>query len=336
MLHGRARRLLAIGGAALVAVAVALALVLTHSGGGQGHEFEHGVKKAAEKVEGEKGGEAGREERDKSPAMEAVAERAYPRNYVDDRRVTAERKAFNRLPHTAPRSAFNTQRAFAIARDTTPQAWSSLGPVTPNVAGQDSQFLDPSTLTGPATQESGRVTALAIDPACAPGNCKLWVAAAGGGIWRTNDALATHVQWIAPPDSLPTNSFGSLIYVAGNHTLYAGSGEPNGSGDSEAGLGLFKSTDFGASWTLVPGSAAVATNRSIGTIEVDPNNSNTIYIGTDVARHGSSSVNGGRRTPPDAPDLGVYKSTDGGNSFATRPRPTPRPRARAPTGSRAV
>src|SRR5437763_8011217 len=159
MLHGRFRRVLVIGGAGLVAVAVALALVLTQSGGGAGNEFEHGVKKEVEKVESGKGGEAGREERDKSPSMEAVANRAFPRNYVDDRRVRNERTAFNRLPRKAPRSAFRTARAYAIARDVTPQQWTSLGPVTPNVAGQDSQFFDPTTQTGPTTQESGRVTA---------------------------------------------------------------------------------------------------------------------------------------------------------------------------------
>ena len=331
MLYGRLRRLLVIGGACvLLAGGITLTLVLTHSDSDKQELGEHGEHKAAEKVEGHEGGEAGREERDKSPSMEAVAERAYPRLYVDDSRVRGERAAFNRLPRNAPRSAFRSARQFAIARDVAPEQWAALGPVTPNVAGEDSQFLDPQTLTGPATQESGRVTALAIDPACTSGDCKMWVAAAGGGIWRTDDALATHVTWIAPPDDLPTNSFGSLLYDSANHTLYAGSGEPNGSSDSEAGLGLFKSTDFGASWSLVPGSDTVATNRSIGAIAIDPNDANTIYIGTDVARHGSSSVNGGRRTPPDAPELGVYKSVDGGAftlesdlSDKTPPNPDP-------------
>src|SRR5262249_29483671 len=85
------------------------------------------------------------------------------------------------------------------------------------------------------------------------------------------------------------------------------------------------------SWSLVPGSAPVATDRSIGAIVVDPTDPNTIYIGTDVARHGSSAVNGGRRTPPNAPTLGVYKSTDGGQSFtlqtdlSTKTPPNPAP-----------
>src|SRR2546421_9905085 len=111
MHHRRFRRFLVIGGASLVAVAIALALVLTHSGGGKGHEFENGVKKAAEKVEGNKGGEAGREERYKSPSMEAVANRAYPRHYVDDRRGGGGRKAVNRPPHPPPRKAGRTRAA---------------------------------------------------------------------------------------------------------------------------------------------------------------------------------------------------------------------------------
>jgi hypothetical protein len=185
--------------------------------------------------------------------------------------------------------------------------------VTPNVSGEASQFFDPTTQQGPATQESGRVAALAVDPACAPGDCRLWAASAGGGIWRTDDALAESVHWTPSSSSLPTNAFGTIVYDAAHDTLYAGSGEPNGSSDSEAGLGLFRSTDGGANWSLVPGSAAVATNRSIGSIAIAPDG--TLYIGTAVARHGSSSSNGGRRTPPNAPALDVYKQAPGATTF---------------------
>jgi hypothetical protein len=241
-----------------------------------------------------------------SPAAEAVSARAYPRNYVDDKLAVKTLKAFDRVP---------TDPARRAAVDA---AWTELGPFHPDVPGEPSQFFDPDTLTGPSTQESGRIGAMAIDPACTAGNCRMAVAAAGGGVWTTDNALAANVQWSPPPDDLPTTAFGSLYFDAAagpNGTLYAGSGEPNGSSDSEAGLGLFKSTDFGDSWTLVPGSDDVAINRSISAIATDPTNPNKIYIGTALARHGSSSVNGGRRTPPGAPPLGVYRSTDGGATF---------------------
>src|SRR5262249_62312772 len=99
-------------------------------------------------------------------------------------------------------------------------------------------------------------------------------------------------------------------------TLYAGTGEPNGSADSEAGVGLYKSINGGQSWSLVPGSLAVSKDRSIGAVAVDPRNARHLLIGTAVARHGSSSVNGGRYTPPGAPVIGLYESMDGGATFA--------------------
>src|SRR5947199_7962827 len=84
--------------------------------------------------------------------------------------------------------------------------------------GADWGFLGPTTgvAPGPTTESlkdsitSGRVTALAIDPSCgAPGKgCRLWVAAAGGGIWRTSDALAANVTWTALDEGLPTSVMG--------------------------------------------------------------------------------------------------------------------------------
>src|SRR5207248_5461820 len=117
----------------------------------------------------------------------------------------------------------------------------------------------------------------------------------------------------------PSNAIGSLVFDpndANGNTLYAGTGEPNGSGDSEAGVGLYKSINGGSSWSLVSGSTAVATGRSVGAIAIDPANASHIFMGTDVARHGSSSVNGGRFTPPGAPAVGLYESSNGGATFS--------------------
>jgi hypothetical protein len=309
--------------AAALAVAAAVAVVAAGRQGEKHSSFTRFDPRKEARFELGEGQEAQRRG-PANPAAEQVEDRAYPRTYVDDRLAQKVRAAFERKPQQLGASAFATPSSFATAQAASPGAWSALGPVTPNVAGEASQFLDPVTLKGPTTQESGRVTALAIDPNCgkasAPAGapCRLWVAAAGGGIWRTNNALAGAPSWIAPSDDLPTNALGSLIIDpndATGNTLYAGSGEPNGSGDSEAGLGLFRSTNGGVSWQLVAGSQPVALNRSIGAIAVKPGAPNTIYIGTDVARHGSSAANGGRRTPPGAPALGFYSSTDGGAHF---------------------
>ena len=152
------------------------------------------------------GGEADRGGPD-NPAAEQVDNRAYPRPYVDDVRAARGQKAFHAKPRHLGRSAFKTTTAYQAALAAAPGAWSTLGPVTPNVTGEASQFFDPVTQVGPTTQESGRVTALAIDPNCgkpsAPRGapCRLWVAAAGGGIWRTDNALAALPTWIPPQDT---------------------------------------------------------------------------------------------------------------------------------------
>src|SRR5262249_27572978 len=136
---------------------------------------------------------------------------------------------------------------------------------------------------------SGRITALAIDPNCSNAQCRLWVGAAGGGIWRTDNALSgSGANWTFVSGFFKTNAIGTLTYADG--VLYAGTGEPNASGDSEASLGIYKSTDGGESWTHVasqvnalttPGNGTYTgdafAGRSISSIVVDPHDANTRY-----------------------------------------------------------
>jgi len=189
--------------------------------------------------------------------------------------------------------------------------WQGIGPTSPFVPGV-------VTFTGRSTYTSGRVTALALSRTCHEENCRIFVGAAGGGVWTAGNALASHPNWHPSSNGIPSNSIGSIIFDPTDptgRTLYVGTGEPSGSSDSEAGVGLYKSTDSGNSWSLVPGSFAVANGRGIATIAVDPVNSEHIFIGTAVARHGASSVNGGRFTPPGVAAVGLYESTDGGATF---------------------
>ena len=190
-------------------------------------------------------------------------------------------------------------------------AWHLIGPVTGNVPTQ-------VTYTGSATTASGRVTAIVVGSPCNQNLCRVWLGAAGGGVWEADNGLATTPTWHSSSQGLASNAIGSIVIDPNDptgQTLYVGTGEQNGSSDSEAGVGLYKSTNFGQSWSLVRGSVAVARDRAIGAIAIDPLNPLHLYIGTDVARHGASSVNGGRFTPPDAPQIGLYESQDGGATF---------------------
>lgn len=193
--------------------------------------------------------------------------------------------------------------------------WREVGPFTLDVAQEATQN------NGQPTQWSGRLTAIAVDPKCGNNGCRLYVGAAGGGVWRTDNALARHLHWKPLDRGLPTTSIGALLidpHDKSGKTIYVGTGEPSGSSDSEAGLGLYKSTDRGEHWHLVPGSFAVAKDRGIGEIAIDPRDRRHILIGTTVARHSLSGVSGGRFTPPGAPTIGLYESKDGGATFQLR------------------
>ncbi len=93
------------------------------------------------------------------------------------------------------------------------------------------------TFTGAQSITSGRVTSLALSPLCSPIECKIFVGAAGGGIWEVDNALASQLNWAPSGTGIPSNVIGTIVFdptVPSGHTLYAGTGEPNGSSDSEA------------------------------------------------------------------------------------------------------
>ena len=230
-------------------------------------------------------------------ASQAYADRAYPDQDVTVSEVLGAQAAGANVGRRRTRLS---------------SKWDFLGPDTLDVDRLGTQsFIKP-------TQWSGRVTALTVDPKCKPEECTLYVGAAGGGIWRSKNALAPNPSWKQISDGIPTNAIGSITVDPNDptgKTIYVGTGEANGSGDSEAGLGLYKTTDDGAHWALVSGSFAVANNRSIGWIAIDPTNANHILIGTRSGTHGEGS-NATSAGPLGAPDLGVYASTDGGASFA--------------------
>jgi hypothetical protein len=251
-------------------------------------------------------------------ALEDYAHRAYPAQDVP------MRATLNAI------TSFRQVRARSMGRPS-PGGWELIGPSkadAPNLL----------TFSGAEYFTSGRVTALAIDPGCSNRRCTVWAGAAGGGVWRTDNALSGNgASWTFISESFGTNAIGTLTYDAANHTLYAGTGEPNASGDSEAGIGIYKSTDRGNTWaylsatigpitTFSPGTGTNGTygpgnaflGRAISSILVDPTNANHLYVSSSRGVRGVSSVSGGTTSNPPTPrpPFGLFESTDGGANFS--------------------
>src|SRR6266403_1771020 len=174
--------------------------------------------------------EASDKERAEDPTAGAVQDywnRAYPATDVPFRLTVNAKNAWAKIKSQANKNA-------AAA------AWTLAGPSTAN-------FPAILTFSGAAYTTSRRVTALAIDPVCSNRRCTVWVGAAGGGVWRTDNALSgSGANWTFISGSFNTNAIGSLLLDPNDsthNTIYAGTGEPNASGDSEAGVGVYKSTD---------------------------------------------------------------------------------------------
>jgi hypothetical protein len=269
-------------------------------------------------------------------AQEAYDNRAYPAQWIAPAQQRAAQAAANAIRNRGnpTSSPFSPLSSPLILTSYPATSWTALGP---NGVPASALVVNESTAGTSATIFSGRTTAIAVAPNCSGvgPNCTVFIGTAGGGVWKTENALDPTPTWTQVSDGqIPSNSIGSIVFdpndVTPPFTLYVGTGEPNGSGDSEAGVGLYKSTDSGDTWSLVAGSTntnapcagsnatncPVATGRSIGAIAIDPANPNKIFIGTDVARHGSSSVNGGRFTPPGSAKVGLYESLDGGATFS--------------------
>lgn len=289
------RRLVAVFAIAAFAVVIAV-LLARGSTGTSGAQSVRGVQHLAA-LEGGGRDESGGE------AAEAYSDRAFP---MDDISIAQIQGAISANAAVKARGAKLGSK------------WDFLGPETLNV-----DRLGTQAFTAP-TQWSGRVTALAIDPKCKPQECTLYVGAAGGGVWRSKNALAPNPSWKFISDGIPTNAIGSITVDpndATGKTIYVGTGEANASGDSEAGVGLYRTTDDGAHWSPVPGAAAISNLRAIGGTAIEPGDPSHIAIATraGVRGLGSNSTSTGT-VAAQSPATGIWETHDGGANWAlTRP-----------------
>ncbi len=177
-------------------------------------------------------------------------------------------------------------------------SWTEIGPA-PTVNGTTT-YIEPS---------SGRITGIAADP---NDPNVIYVAAAGGGVWKTLNAGDPQPAWMPLTDTQDRAFMGAIaVAPSDSNTIYAGTGESN-LGPSKFkrefrdniyyGIGILKSANGGGAWTLVGGSQFF--RRTISRIVVHPTDRDTVYVAV-----GALATNG------QTGNMGIWKSTDGGTTW---------------------
>jgi hypothetical protein len=214
-------------------------------------------------------------------------------------------------------------------RDSGSGRWEPLGPTW--AKSLPNRFRDRSVYTANTPDFTGRIAHGVIDPNCGRGgdddddddgggSCRLWTANANGGVWRTSNALAREPKWQYVSEDFEHNNIGALELDPNDrraNTIWAGTGEGNQCASGcEAGVGVYKSRNGGNSWSGPFGFEAFY-NRAVASIEVKPGSSNTIFAASSRAVRGISNVccRGIDSLVPGAPHFGLYRSTDGGQSW---------------------
>lgn len=145
---------------------------------------------------------------------------------------------------------------------------------------------------GPAVM-SGRVVDLDVNP---ENPSVFYVAYASGGLWKTTN----NGQSFTPVfDQQAVLTIGDIAVDWKNQRIWVGTGENNSSRSSYSGNGMYLSEDDGKTWTH----KGLDDSQHIGRIILDPKDKNTAWV----------AVIGHLYTPNE--NRGVYKTTDGGNSW---------------------
>ena len=152
----------------------------------------------------------------------------------------------------------------------------------------------PWQYVGP-TNISGRATDIAV--ADRAGGRRIYAAYATSGVWKTDDDGTT---WQPIFDDKPSTSIGDIAVAPSNpDILWVGTGEANIFRASMPGVGIYKSTDAGRTFTHM----GLTDTQTIGRILVHPTNPDIVY----VAASGHEWTDNEMR--------GVFKTTDGGTTW---------------------
>ncbi|MBX2816145.1 MAG: T9SS type A sorting domain-containing protein [Saprospiraceae bacterium] len=143
-------------------------------------------------------------------------------------------------------------------------------------ANKKRSFMDPLNWQerGPGNV-GGRTRALEFDPA--DSTLQTWYAGSvGGGVWRTEDGGGS---WTHLTEGLPQLAIGALaISPANPEVLYAGTGEGILSLPSIDGMGIWKSSDRGATWSPLQSTLDDDRFLSVTRLIIDPTDEDHLFV----------------------------------------------------------
>ena len=120
----------------------------------------------------------------------------------------------------------------------------------------------------------------------------------GSGVWKTHDG---GVYWQCISDGfINTGPIGAIAVSGSNpNVIYVGTGEACSRPDVSHGDGVYKSMDGGQTWKHL----GLEATRHIGRIRIHPANPDIVYVAAQGHLFGHN------------PERGVYRSTDGGDTW---------------------
>ena len=151
------------------------------------------------------------------------------------------------------------------------------------------QFVGPTNISGRMTDVE------AVRPKGK--NYIIYAAGATGGVWKTTNEGTT---WEPVFENEQTASIGDVTLAPSNQNIvWVGTGEANIFRSSNAGAGVYKSTDAGKTWKQM----GLTGTNTIPRIVIHPNNPDIVYV----------AASGHEWT--DNEERGLFKTEDGGKSW---------------------
>ncbi len=157
------------------------------------------------------------------------------------------------------------------------------------ISGLDARNIGSATM-------SGRISAVAA--ANVEGKTLIYVGAASGGVWKSQDG---GTRFVPVFDKQPVQSIGAVTIDPRNpRTVWVGTGETWTRNSVSIGDGIYKSTDGGETWAHM----GLPESERIARILVHPKNSEVVY----------ACVTG--KLWSDSKERGVYRTNDGGKTWS--------------------